>query len=306
MAMEMAMEKRIVSDKASHKGLTGAQYHAEDKSLSNGRKDSFDSDPLLYYQYYVEKSRPVPGPSKALTTGLILHLMILEPDKAATDVLILPEKVLGASGNRGTKSCAEFMEDNPAEFYVTPKEMGPLSCMVESVNKNSEAMAIIGQCDKMEYDIFWQGADGIDRKALCDLLSVENGVVSNLKTSRHPLDFEKSVEEFKYHRGAAWYLDAALALTGESFIHPFIVVGNQPPYYCKVWDLPPEAIVMGRCENKAIMERYRRCLESGQWGPTQDDERGTVDLTNTFYERRLRYVERIGQDPLEAVSTRRD
>lgn len=81
-------------------------------------------------------------------------------------------------------------------------------------------------------------------------------------------DFTRSVVNFGYHMQAAWYLDlaAACGLDGplaDRFI--FVVQEKEAPYLVHVIELDDVFLSLGRTRNKAAIDMWMRCHETGIW-----------------------------------------
>ena len=93
-------------------------------------------------------------------------------------------------------------------------------------------------------------------------------IIVDVKTSvsASPKRFAKSVADYGYHQQGAWYIDGLAATTAaEDAAFLFIVVQKDPPHLVSVCQLDPEAIELGRRQNRAAIDLYARCKETNTW-----------------------------------------
>lgn len=93
-------------------------------------------------------------------------------------------------------------------------------------------------------------------------------IIVDYKTaaSAHPRRFAKSAADYGYHQQAPWYIDGLTATTGaEDAAFLFIVQQKEPPWLVSVCQLDPDDVELGRQQNRAAIELYAQCVESGRW-----------------------------------------
>ena len=88
----------------------------------------------------------------------------------------------------------------------------------------------------------------------------------------------RAAVNYGYHSQAAWYLDLARDLGHPARAFAFIVQEKEAPYLVTVIELPPELVDIGRRRNRAALERFRDCTESGVW-PGYEGEHNDDILT---------------------------
>lgn len=117
---------------------------------------------------------------------------------------------------------------------------------------------------------YWEDrATGIRLRFRPDWLTELDGqpVCVDLKTtvSADPREFGRSVAKFGYHAQAAWYLDglAAHGVSDARFL--FVCAEKTAPYPVSVVELDDEALAEGRRRNRAAIDLYDRCVQTGTW-----------------------------------------
>jgi hypothetical protein len=123
-----------------------------------------------------------------------------------------------------------------------------------------------------EQSLFWRdGLADIWRRARLDWLpdaGRKRLVITDYKTtsSADPDSIAKSVYTFGYYMQAAWYLDGVQALgIGEDPAFIFVFQETAAPYLVNVIQLDWPALRAGAERNRAAIERYRDCTDSGIW-----------------------------------------
>lgn len=93
-------------------------------------------------------------------------------------------------------------------------------------------------------------------------------IVADYKTADDASEaaFQRQAANFRYHRQDAWYLDGIRALIGPTdpaFV--FIVQERNPPYLINIIELDPMFRKIGEAQNRAAIELFQRCNETGEW-----------------------------------------
>jgi hypothetical protein len=89
--------------------------------------------------------------------------------------------------------------------------------------------------------------------------------------SANPRRFAKAAYDYGYYQQAGWYIDGLQHTTGAAdaaFV--FVVQQKDPPFLVSVCQLEPEDIELGRRQNRAAIDLYARCRDTGKW-PGYDD-----------------------------------
>jgi hypothetical protein len=100
---------------------------------------------------------------------------------------------------------------------------------------------------------------GIWKKIKLDLFynNKELPIVIDIKKSRDPFEFKKSIFAYKYYRQNAFYIDVIKALTGKNPVFYFFALEDKEPYGMRAWRLDEELIEAGRYETKLSIEKYK-------------------------------------------------
>ena len=120
-----------------------------------------------------------------------------------------------------------------------------------------------------EASLYWQDpTTGVACRARPDWWSKNHSLIVDLKTtsrSAAPAEFGRTAAQLGYHLQAAWYCEAARAITGvdPAFVH--VVQETAPPYLVSVIQLDAEALQVGAEQAEHARHLYAECMTSGQW-----------------------------------------
>lgn len=130
-----------------------------------------------------------------------------------------------------------------------------------------------------EQAMFWRcKATGVICRAMVDWLRHDRTpklVIPDYKTanSASPVKIEKALEDFAYHRQAAWYVDGARTLgLSENPVFTLVVQEKTPPYLVTVAKPDHIALEAGVFYNLQARRLYAECAGSGRWPGYVDDE----------------------------------
>jgi hypothetical protein len=117
-----------------------------------------------------------------------------------------------------------------------------------------------------ELSVYWHDPEtGVRLRCRPDWMHTSPMVV-DVKTTKSaaPTDFVRSVADYGYHCQQAFYVDG-LAAHGIDAQFLFFAIEKTRPFLCSVIELPDEAVQLGRRLNRAAVDLYARCCETGEW-----------------------------------------
>lgn len=243
--------------------LDDASYHAERKSVSRSMLEVFLDDPALYRARFLDET--LPGETTTATEiGSAFHAAMA--DFATAKVAVIPQDVLSKSGAKAGQAWLDWKAEHEGEIVLKADEWAIVDAMKRSVYGHSKAAALLRTQSIVEQGIrWWSHPSGLYQKCKPDRRG--RSFIVDFKTARevHPQGFASAAARMGYHRQAAFYQDGVEALTGERLPFVFIIVQNQPPYSCEVFDLDAEFVELGRRQNDEALHRLARCYQDGNW-----------------------------------------
>ncbi|QIK64116.1 hypothetical protein G7068_13615 [Leucobacter viscericola] len=246
-------------------GMPEAEYHAPRDELSSaGAKLILEC--AAKFKYQVIDGNRVHRP--AFDLGTAVHTKVLG---VGAEFIEYPNEHLTASGNVSTKAATVLWENEMREaghIILTPAQALQADCMAEAVLREPESRRLFEREGNAEVSIFHE-LNGVKRRGRFDYLPSEGGFAVDLKTTldASPFGFRSSVENFGYHIQYGHYTDILERITGEKRDMIFVVVEKAPPYLVNVirFDELEDYARFGETEALEAVDRYRRCMESGEW-----------------------------------------
>jgi len=241
-----------------HKDLTNEQYHGSFGTSSSSLKKLVKQTPahLAYSQ-----AHPM-GSTDAMALGTAVHTLILEPEKAKSEILVMPD--INRRTNAGREEYENFMRFADGKTVLTPDQFEAATAMAESVLTDPYASILLEDTVR-ESSVYWwykcmDADDDTDYKEMLkvrpDAISRAHSVIMDVKTCRDAslTTFSRDIHSMNYHLSAAMYLEGVNQnqelldelghLAYSNFI--FICVENTAPYLCAVYELSHDYLALGR------------------------------------------------------------
>jgi hypothetical protein len=221
-----------------------------------------------------------PTESKAMDTGTLLHMALLEPDKFESQYVVKPEGMTFRS-NESKAWRDEHLQ--AGRSIVTAEEIAYIKEIHKHVNANPEYEAFrkMKSMGKPEVSLIWdevvspegQGwAWKTKLKARPDWLWEKHGVIFDLKTTSKK-NFRKSVEDLHY------LLQAYLQIRGYEVLYKkpckgfvWVVLEAFPPYniqYVSIDTTDREPYTsdywMGKRLFEVSISKWRKCTIENNW-----------------------------------------
>lgn len=247
-------------------------YHADPVpggSLSNsGAKKLLSPSCPARFKYELDNPPP---PKRIFELGHAAHKEVLGSG---------PELVLVDRDRWDTKAVKEELAAIRARGGVPLKrgDWDMVRGMAEALRAHPWASALLApDSGQPEQSLFWHDR-GVMRRARLDWLRNRYAghrlIVPDYKTcdSAAPDDLDRVIYNLGYHRAAAWYLAAVRALgLAEDPVFLLIFQEKTPPYLVTVAEPDRDARRLGEMENRAALEIYRQCRETGIWPGYAED-----------------------------------
>lgn len=193
----------------------------------------------------------------AMTLGSALHCAFLEPEVAASKVVCYD------GGVRRGKVWEAFYGRHLGKIILTPLMHKHLTGMMRSLRAHPQIREWADRIEATEVSAVGQVC-GVTMKGRVDALTVDPLV--DLKVISQPDRFAYQVYDLGYHIQAAVYTH----LFGRDRFM-LAAVESKPPYDVVVHELSADYIAEGRQEAMGLLQRYKKCMETGEWpGVCQD------------------------------------
>lgn len=265
------------------------EYHAAKDWISNSMLEDFRYSVPLYYARHVKQSIGHKQ-SDDLDLGTVVHLMLLEPERLGSAVVIRPAMDLRTKV--GKERNAVFLAESAGKVCIDEADYEKALRMADSVRSNAFAHTILLQGDgRSERSIKWLCArTGMQLRCRLDRVLEERHIVVDLKTDRDPSPwgFKRSLLKYGYHRKAAHYADGYRAVTGQDDCQVyFVVVGKTYPYECGVYTVHKDTLALAQAENEALLGELRDCRDFSDWRSRLARDVQEINIApagNSYYE----------------------
>lgn len=244
-------------------GMPNDLYHAWPDSISKSGLDLVDRSPA-HYAYAPPREH-----TRFMTVGTACHTAILEPDRFASDYVLLKEV-----RDRRASEYKQAIKMHDEELVLVAHEADNVKGMQEAVYSHHEAAKMLRSEGHRELSLFvTDPVTGVLVRCRYDILLADGGIVDVKKTQDARTDaFSRSVLAYRYHVQAAFYMDAYEWATGKrSEFFKFIAIEERAPNATKVYRIDDTAIEEGRKEYRRNLDLYAACVASNDW-PAYESE----------------------------------
>lgn len=228
--------------------------------------------------------------TKAMTSGVLADLAILEPDKFKEG---LSHWIMPPGLDLRTADGKQWRKDHPTLPMVPMTSQDPNEASVEDINGMIEAIMshkvareIVERSVKQESAFCYDPDTGLLRKVRSDARLADNNgklTIGDLKTTfvggTSKRAWRKHAASMGYFVQHPFYADVYRDLLGcEDPFFLFFVVERKPPYSVRVFQIHNKGVQAGRELYKRGLEEFAKCKASGIWtGHIQQIE--TIELS---------------------------
>jgi len=272
--------------KARHVECSIEEYHRRPE-YSRSQLEVLAASPPLFYGRFLAKPPLYPREaSRALELGTAAHTLL--SSFADRDQLVeIPEEVLSANGARLGKAWDQFATEHAGKILLKAAEMATCRAMIRHVYDHPIGRRIVAEALHYEYSVVWTDAEtGLDLRCRPDILwAGRPPVLVDFKTTRATDRdaWRRECVRYGYHRQIAWYLDGLNAFQIQACRGLFLAVDKSPAYEVRVFELPEDAIALGRQQNRENLRDLARRLDEDDWTSVDGREILLVDLPTWAY-----------------------
>jgi hypothetical protein len=251
-------------------GISMEKYRAIPALHYSSLKD-FAISPA-HYKY------PKPRAEGTANVGSLIHLAILEPDLFNDKVVCVPDMRTKEGKNRRDEALASGkVVANQSQYDVA------LSVSSAFRNKRENAFAhkyVQGACEVSGY--VRHPEYGFLMAIRPDVLSLENGLISDLKTIPRGMRggfLASHAMKQGWNLQIAYYLLATKFITNQELSFQHIYIELDPPYQIQVRYLSwrDDLFKTSLSKVEELLEKYSKCLASDTW-PGYEDENDALPM----------------------------
>lgn len=213
--------------------------------------------------------------SAAFRLGRAAHHLYLGEDNFALEFIARPEKIAGLPWQGNRTECKAFLKQqaDAGRTVLTPKDIQKIRGMARSLA--AEALAVDLLQGAVEQTLIARDPEtNLWLKARPDAMPTADGMFGDLKTTDSAVDYDlkMTLRKYRYNMQGAllWEVCELLGLPFDGFALVFIE--KKPPYCTRVIEMTDDDLGRGRAQNRAMLRRIRKCIDSGTWpGPGKAD-----------------------------------
>ena len=260
--------------------VTNADYH-KGPGISKSGLDNIAKSPA-HYQHALSEVREF---TPAMLLGSVTHHKLLEPENFTDWFAVAPE--INRRTNEGKAAWEKFQTDNANKTVVTGEVLETAERIIAKIKDHSIAN---GQLEGFkEVAFYWKDErTGVLCKCKPDCLGMQAQLVDlKVVSEADPGNFARKILNLRYHVQAALYLDGVRAaidqgnVTELKFLAPrkfvFLAVESSEPHGIGVYELPIDAVELGRSKYQADLKTFLECTASGKW-PTYTESVVPIQL----------------------------
>jgi exodeoxyribonuclease VIII len=249
-------------------GLENEIYHAHDSLNSSGLK-VFKQSPSHYQHYKTSPHEDKPY----FTMGSFIHCGLLEPDMLNNRYFQLPEKI-NRTTKEGKAQYQAAIDEANGRKIITTQEFRDLQGILESVSSNKTAMQLLKH-GHAEVSVFSE-INGIKVRCRPDVWS--GSIITDVKstTDASYYAFKRDMYKYKYDLQQVFYQAVMASIGHEIDNFLFLVIEKNAPYGVAIYDLSTDIITRAKSDMVALLDDFKRCLDSGIW-PSYGEEIRTIE-----------------------------
>jgi hypothetical protein len=200
----------------------------------------------------------------AMLQGTAIHTAILEPH------LYDAKYMRGPEDRRGNKwKDAEAQAVSLGKVCLTDSDYADALLAAKAIRRNPDVMKLLDGDIRVEASAFWVDAEtGVKMRCRPDAMNQTTEIMLDLKSTADASDheFQKKIAKFGYHVQEAIYTDGWLQAGGGNIKgFAFIVIEPDAPFFSRVIELAPGAVLEGYEVYRRALLRYKRCAEANNW-----------------------------------------
>ena len=181
---------------------------------------------------------------------------------------------------------AEFTKKNIFKDVVSESDFHIVEQVTMKLMKDSLVKGLLQNGEPEKIIQWYNKTYDVNCKGMLDYYRESADMIVDLKTTKDASynGFMRSVKKYKYHKQAAFYLDAVQATR---FI--IIAVEKTPPFNINVFELGDDMIDEGRDMYNHELEVYKYCEENDYWpgagfDPLDKKSERTIHILSNNYE----------------------
>ncbi len=240
--------------------LTHSNYYSCDRYISNSMLSHISVSPE-HFRFMMDNPQPA---TPAMKLGSAIHMNILQPAEFHKYYGVSPK--FDRRTKQGKEDYKNFINNNLSKTIISESDFELIEQITLKTMRDNTVNRLLcnGEAEKI---ITWvNNHHEVDCKGMLDYH--RDDMIIDIKTTKDASynGFMKSVKKYKYHKQAAFYMDAVKAYR---FI--IIAIEKTPPFAINIFELSDDMIDEGRDMYNHELEIWNYCVQTDYWpGPGYD------------------------------------
>lgn len=239
-----------------------AEYYAIKDRVSHSYLKNIDRS-CAHYKMMLDA--PAPS-SDAQNLGTYLHALVLEPESAERDFVVVPN--FGDQRKKENKLAKEaFIASLPPDArLVSAEQAADAIAMRDAIFRHDAARRLLDAVSATEVTCLFNRG-GVECKARIDAIAPSLRTVIDIKTTQDasPAEYFRSCYKYSYHTQGEFYLHALNACQDVDF-DTFVHIAVESTFKAvAVYMFPPELMQYATDINNKRLERVSNCQHNDSW-----------------------------------------
>tara|TARA_R110000765_G_scaffold25058_4_gene62209 strand:- start:611 stop:1414 length:804 start_codon:yes stop_codon:yes gene_type:complete len=242
--------------KLTENKLTHNNYFSSEKYISNSMLNNISVSPE-HFMFKMDNPQPS---TPAMKLGSAIHMNVLQPEEFNKNYAVSPK--FDRRTKIGKEDYKNFVNNNLSKTVISESDFEIIEQITMKLMKDKMVKSLLQQGEP-EKIITWHNEHyDVNCKGMLDYYREGADMIIDLKTTQDASynGFMRSVKKYKYHKQAAFYLDAVKA---QRFF--IIAVEKSPPFAINVFELSENMLDEGRDMYNQELEIYEYCTKSDYW-----------------------------------------
>jgi hypothetical protein len=242
--------------------LTHDNYYNSSEYISNSMLNNISVSPE-HFRFMMDNPQPA---TPAMKLGSAIHMNVLQPEQFNKTYAVSPK--FDKRTKQGKEDYKNFINNNLSKTIISESDFELIEQITLKLMKDSFVNKLLRNGEPEKIITWYNKHYEVDCKGMLDYHLPQADMIIDLKTTKDASynGFMRSVKKFKYHKQAAFYMDAVKAYR---FI--IIAVEKTPPFAINVFELGDDMIDEGRDMYNNELEIYKYCMETDYWPGTGFD-----------------------------------
>lgn len=242
--------------------ISNEHYHG---ASANSRSQLNDYKRCPYYFWYRHENPDFEkeAASKAMTTGTLLHVLTLEPEKYRKEFIEAPK--VDRRTKIGKEIYKDFLVEAEGKIIVTNEQYETACAMSDNLRREPLIRKLLDNCAIEKSIFFTHQETGLQCKVRPDAWS--KTIITDVKTtdSANYNAFQRSAYKYGYFLQAGMMSYALKSLGSKLDKFVIAAVENKAPFATCCYVLEEEQLEFGEMQFQTLMKKLKHSFDNNDW-----------------------------------------